>query len=584
MSDDTPFLPTRPDTDADRPSARQLELPPVTYELAEVIGRGGMGEVVVARDPRIGREVALKRIGTGDPDDQLVQRFLREARIQARLDHPAIVPVYELGVDGHGRPFFTMKRLAGITLANKLETPGPVQPLLRALVDVCHAIAFAHDRGIVHRDLKPANIMLGNHGEVYVLDWGVARLLAEDGITGPPGALTNIDTLEGTQTGALLGTPGYIAPEVVNGKRAKPASDVYALGSILFEILAGEPLHVRGAPALVSTISVPQDSPAQRRPDRAVAPELDRLCFAALSEQPAQRPTARALADAIQAYLDGDRDVEQRRALAASVLTSARTALADGDRAAAIQRAGRALALDPESTEAAELVTSLIVEPPRELPNELVASLAADDRAATAARTRRGVYAYLAILAFWPITPFVDVADWRWVIALNVCLVGLVVFGARAARRARLSIPIAMAANLVLAALMTRIASPFLLTPLMICGALLAFSADRWTMARPRWLVGWGVVAVMLPFVLEALRLFPPSWRVDGAGFHAWSPIYANPNQVAAGALLLANLIFVCVVGWYALAINRSADAAKRQLHIQAWHLHKLLPSRFRNS
>jgi eukaryotic-like serine/threonine-protein kinase len=585
MSSDTPFSDTRADTDGPtRSSAKQIELPPVTYQLSEVIGRGGMGEVVLARDTRFGREVALKRIG-GEPDDQTVQRFLREARVQARLDHPAVVPVYELGVDVAGRPFFTMKRLTGVTLAKRLEEHGPLQPALRALVDVCQAIDFAHERGIVHRDLKPSNIMLGNHGEVYVLDWGVARVLDEERApTQPKLPADPGDTPDGTKTGALLGTPGYISPEVINGRRATRPSDVYALGSILFEILAGEPLHPRGTAALVATMAQPQASPAQRRPERPIPPELDRLCIAALAEDPKSRPTARALAERIQAYLDGDRDVEQRRQLAASVLEHARTALAAGDRSTAIQRAGRALALDPESADAAELVTSLIVEPPRELPAELAASLDADDRVASAQRTRRSVTAYLAILAFWPVTPFLEITatGWRWIIALNTCIAVLLVFGLRATRRQRLSVPLAMLGNLALAALMTRIASPFLLTPLVICGAMLVFSADRWTMTRPYWLAVWGVAAVTLPLALEWLHLFPTSWRVDASGFHAWSTFYPRPNTVAAVALALANLVFVIVIGCYAVAINQSADAAKRQLHVQAWHLRKLLPSRAR--
>src|ERR1051325_9552546 len=128
-----------------------VSLPEPGYQLGDVIGHGGMGEVVVAKDQRIGREVAVKRIRARTPSPDAVSRYLREARIQARLDHPAIVPVYELGTDADGRPFFTMKRLTGETLMKRLDDRSKVQPMLRAFVDVCLAVQLAHSRGVVHR-------------------------------------------------------------------------------------------------------------------------------------------------------------------------------------------------------------------------------------------------------------------------------------------------------------------------------------------------------------------------------------------------------------------------------------------------
>src|SRR5688572_24537938 len=172
-------LPTGPDAQS---SPRHISAPPVSpagYALREVLGRGGMGEVVLATDEKFGRAVAIKRM-RGRASPTAIVRFEREARIQARLEHPSIVPVHELGRDANGRPFFTMKRLAGVTLAQVLANETvvrirPRQQLLRAFADVCRAIDLAHTRGVIHRDLKPANIMLGDFGEVYVLDWGVAR-------------------------------------------------------------------------------------------------------------------------------------------------------------------------------------------------------------------------------------------------------------------------------------------------------------------------------------------------------------------------------------------------------------------------
>src|SRR5688572_14775171 len=151
-------------------SAPFLKLPAKEYTVRDVIGRGGMGEVLVADDLRIGREVAYKRMLSESSSTAGLSRFLREARIQARLDHPAIVPVYELSTDDEGRPYFTMKRVTGMTLAQRLAAGGVTNRLLRAFAEVCLAIEYAHARGVVHRDLKPSNIMLGKYGEVYVLD------------------------------------------------------------------------------------------------------------------------------------------------------------------------------------------------------------------------------------------------------------------------------------------------------------------------------------------------------------------------------------------------------------------------------
>src|SRR5262249_4660553 len=149
-------------------------------------GAGGMGEVVAARDEMIGRDIAIKRMLDSDPTDEQVARFLREARIQGTLNHPAIPPVHELARDREGRPYFAMKRVTGATLAavlvglrtNNLDIMKRFgrERLLRAFAEVCLAIEFAHTRGVIHRDLKPANIMLGEFGEVFVLDWGVAKV------------------------------------------------------------------------------------------------------------------------------------------------------------------------------------------------------------------------------------------------------------------------------------------------------------------------------------------------------------------------------------------------------------------------
>src|SRR3569623_3695572 len=191
--------------------------------------------------------------------------------------------------------------------------------------------------------------MLGDYGEVYVLDWGVARVISDRSRSTQPMQTIDVEARDasedGTTAGAILGTPGYRTPEQSKGVEVGPSADVYALGAILFEILAGEPLHPRGEAALGTTLTHPQEAPAKRAAARTVPPELAGVCFDALAEDPAARPPARELATRLQKYLDGDRDLEQRRGLAAQQLDSAREALATGGsdaHATAVRRAGRA--------------------------------------------------------------------------------------------------------------------------------------------------------------------------------------------------------------------------------------------------
>ncbi len=244
---------------------------PARYALTGTIGSGGMGEVLLATDRQIDRDVAIKRMRV-EPTPGMVARFVREAKIQGRLEHPAIVPVHELATDADGRPFFVMKRLTGTTLAEIITRPGDWtrQKLLRAFADVCLAIEFAHKRRIIHRDLKPANIMLGDYGEVYVLDWGVARLL-DDGDEPAEASEGSQPAREGeTEVGAILGTPGYMAPEQLRGDRVDESADVYALGCILFEILAGQPLLPRDRSAAVPAHEDLEQDTAERIHIRAL--------------------------------------------------------------------------------------------------------------------------------------------------------------------------------------------------------------------------------------------------------------------------------------------------------------------------
>ena len=562
-----------------RPSL--VELPEPGYRLADVIGRGGMGEVIAAHDQRIGREVAIKRMhGAGRSADS-ISRFLREARIQARLDHPAIVPVYELSTDTNGQPYFTMKRLSGTTLSAKLAAKPALQPMLRAFVDVCLAIEFAHSRRVVHRDLKPSNIMLGEFGEVYVLDWGIARELDDQSTTRATSASEAADAGV-TATGALLGTPGYMSPEQVRGDEIGPSADVYALGAILFEILAGEPLHPRGEGALANTLVEPQARPGTRRPDRVIPPELDDACFSALAEVAADRPTARVLAERVQRYLDGDRDVERRRALAASLVANARAELASNAsdaRATAMRSAGHALVLDPASSDAGSIVASLMLEPPAELPPQLAASLEQEDRELSSERSRQGAFAYLSVFAFVPIILFVTVSSWPWFVAFVGVHISLALLAWRSARRGVIVIPAVLVGNVVLAIVWSRIAGPFMLTPVMTCGVVLALSASAWLNQRPAVLLAWVLAMALIPEALELAGVLSKSYEVSDSGqLITHSTIFGGGGVAEVIALVATNVGFLLVVCIYAIAFHRTRRAAQRELHIRMWHLRQLLP------
>ncbi len=557
----------------------RVPLPPSRYEIRDLLGEGGMGEVLAAYDEQIGRDVALKRMRDGNPAQEAIERFVREARIQGRLDHPAIVPVHELATDGAGLPYFTMQRILGKTLARRVADGAPLHELLRGFVDVCRAIDFAHSRGVVHRDLKPANVMLGDFGEVYVLDWGIARVLDEPELA--PEQPRTLDSFDDTKTGALMGTLGYMAPELYRGVLATPASDCYALGAILFELLAGEALHTRQHPALAAVVEGIREFPSKRRPERSVPPELDRLAFAALSPLAHERPSARDLADQVQAYLDGDRDLEHRRQLAAEQLRTAQDALSGGgpeSRVLALRRASRALALDPESSDAATLVTSLLLASPDPLPAALTARLDAQERRDHRDRSRRALAAYFALSVLLPMLVLLEVQDWTWVAAVVATIT--LAMGASLFHlwRGRPSIPLVAVSSLGVVVAFSRIASPFVLTPLLVTCALVAITTIPW-FTRNTWaVIGWTLAAVLLPHALEWSHLLERTWQITDRGMLITGDVFATHGRTDEIALVVASVVCTLIGGLLALGVSRRQQTAQRKLYIQAWHLGYLVP------
>ncbi len=300
-----------------------LDYTPETHErytLTRLHARGGIGQVWLARDADLGREVALKELRPEQANNPVVwSRFLEEAKITGQLEHPNIVPVHELVRAGEGRqPFYTMRFVKGRTLSEAIEAfhrcgaegkfdPLEFRALLGAFLGVCNAVAFAHSRGVIHRDLKPQNVVLGDYGEVIVLDWGLAKLVERAEETLSPAVALAPDADRGeTVEGQVLGTPAYMSPEQAEGRwdSVDRRTDIYGLGAILYEILAGRPpFDGDGIAELLRKVAT--EPPA---PPRSVCPPapppLEAVCLKALAKRPADRyASARDLADEVRHYL-----------------------------------------------------------------------------------------------------------------------------------------------------------------------------------------------------------------------------------------------------------------------------------------
>jgi Flp pilus assembly protein TadD len=344
-----------PDTASDdagvaviKPSSDEMPAPGERgdrYQLFGEIARGGMGAVLKGRDPDLGRDLAVKVLLESHHDKpELVRRFVEEAQIGGQLQHPGIVPVYELGAFADRRPYFTMKLVKGRTLsallAERQSTADDLFRFLGIFEAVCQTLAYAHARGVIHRDLKPSNVMVGSFGEVQVMDWGLAKVLKEGGAADEPAVqpspgvsviatVRSGSDVDDSQAGSVLGTPAYMAPEQAAGEVASVGrrADVFGLGSVLCEILSGAPAYTgRGSAEILRKAMRGDTADALSRLNACGAEsELIALAKDCLAIEPEDRPRdGVAVAERVTAYLAG---------------VQARVQAAERERAVAVARA-----------------------------------------------------------------------------------------------------------------------------------------------------------------------------------------------------------------------------------------------------
>jgi serine/threonine protein kinase len=321
-------VPRRDPSDGDGAASRAAGIAGAEVHRFRVLrphARGGLGTVSVALDADLNREVALKEIQEHHADDPHSRsRFLLEAEITGRLEHPGIVPVYALGTHADGRPFYAMRLIRGNSLKEAVahfhaderlkKDPGErsleLRKLLRRFVDVCNAVEYAHGRGVLHRDLKPSNIMIGRYGETLVVDWGLAKCMGGPDAASPPDEQALVPTMSSgsseTLPGSAIGTPAYMSPEQADGDldRLGARSDVYSLSATLYCLLTGRPPREGEEARAVLAAARRGEFTPLRQFDPSIDRALEAICAKAMAAKPEDRyDTAKALADDVERWM-----------------------------------------------------------------------------------------------------------------------------------------------------------------------------------------------------------------------------------------------------------------------------------------
>lgn len=590
-------------------SPRALDAPTygARYLPRRLIGQGGMGEIHACFDQKIGRDVALKVMKKKNAEHPIVrERFLREGRVQAQLEHPGVVPVYDLGTTPSGEPYLSMQRIRGMTFRAllsglrdrdpALEERYPRRAVLSLLARVAETIAYAHSRGVVHRDLKPDNVMLGDFGEVNVLDWGVAKLQGESDLTPESGAehatSANADF---TEPGVIVGTAGYLAPEQAAGGSATvgPQADVYALGSMIFEAVTlrrlhpGEMINER----LASTIGGTESRPSAFA--EGIPPELDRICVRATEVLPSRRyPSAQDLLDDLRAFLDGARDVEMRREMAARHVALAREAVVEAERGGpeaeaargrALRELGAAVALDPEDEGTVDLMMEVLLSPEDELPEEVERELyERQTKDASRAAGRSAAAFALASAILLPLLLWMGVRQWApfAILAIGLPMTSVGAFWLwKGGRSTSFWNAVAVPYLFLLLGLLSAVCGPlFLLPALVVTGATTFSVAVRAGPALRRAIQICSVAAVLVPGLLQIAGVVPPSLHFEDGAIHVL-PLLVDFPPVATLTFLGVTIVFAIITA--NVLVGRAVDAlrrAERRLMLSTHRLRSALP------
>jgi len=521
--------------------------------------------------------------------------------VQAQLEHPGVVPVYDLGVTPDGHPYFSMKRMHGTTLLAALRALRkghpvalerfPRRKLLSVVERVCETMAYAHSRGVVHRDLKPANIMLGDFGEVSVLDWGIAKLRTDTDLSDPTTGEGDFIP-EYTVPGSVIGTAGYMAPEQAAAAADVDArADVYVLGAMLFEAIALRPLH-RGSSneRMRSTLQGVSGRPSEHT-DEEVPPELDEICHRATRYQPKERyADAGELLAALRSFLNGARITELRREVAGQHAAAARLSMAnvksasETTRVAALRELGAAAALDPDNKEMVSMIEALLEPDPGEgnLPEEALQELERGRQKLASTAAGRSALAYTAGLLCFPILLWMGVREWPTLYAFMGLLAASAVGASVMWKLQRATGRIALAAvpfAFLTLGFLSSVFGPFFLVPAFCATTAIAFMVSVRAGWRLRGVINvCACLTVLVPFTLSEFEVIPRGYQFVN-GVMELTPNLVELPQLPTTVLLLFTSLFIVLVP--STLVGRAVEElrrAERRRVVQSQRLRSMLP------